>query len=220
MSKLIVIDGLDGCGKTTQYEQLTKMLARTGKAVLPVSFPDYGEQSSTLVQLYLSGGITKDANEVNPYAASVFYSADRYISFKKHWEDAWEKGVFVLAARYTTSNIIHQMSKLPRESWDYFIAWLEHFEYKLMGLPKPDRVLFLDMPLEVTRALLSKRYLGDASQEDIHESNLAYMERCRECALYAADKLGWSVITCSENLKPRAIRDISKDIWESVEPLI
>ena len=210
--KIIVLDGLDGSGKSTQFELLQNHLKENGRAVLPISVPDYAEPSSALVKMYLSGEFGTDANSVNAYAASSFYAVDRFASYKKYWQREYKKGGLILAARYTTSNAIHQMSKLPEAEWDSYLNWLEDYEYRLLELPKPDLVLFLDMPPEVSQKLLSGRYGGDVRKKDIHEMNVAYLLSCRKAALYAAEKCGWKVLPCSEGGSPRGIDEIQNDI--------
>ncbi len=215
--KLIVLDGLDGSGKSTQFELLQKNLKKLKRRVLPISFPDYAEPSSALVKMYLAGEFGTDANSVNAYAASSFYAVDRFASYKKYWKRDYEEGALVLAARYTTSNAIHQMSKLPEGEWDSYLNWLEDYEYHLLGLPKPDLVLFLDMPLEVSQKLLSSRYGGDNSKKDIHEINVEYLLSCRKAALYAASRCGWKVLPCSKGSSPRSIDEIQKDILNLID---
>ena len=210
--KLVVLDGLDGSGKSTQFELLQKAMQQNGRKVCPISFPDYGEPSSALVKMYLAGEFGSDASSVNAYAASSFYAVDRYASYKKFWQKDYEAGALVLAARYTTSNAIHQMGKLPGSEWNTYLDWLMDYEYRLLGLPKPDLVIFLDMPPEVSQKLLSGRYGGDEAKKDIHESNRAYLLSCREAALYAAKRQGWTVLPCSENGAPRSIGEIQKDL--------
>lgn len=210
--KLIVLDGLDGSGKSTQFELLQKHFKEKGRHILPISFPDYNEPSSTLVKMYLSGEFGTDAGSVNAYAASSFYAVDRFASYKKHWQSVYEEGGLILAARYTTSNAIHQMSKLPEKEWDEYLYWLEDYEYRLLNLPRPDLVLFLDMPPQISQRLLSGRYGGDESKKDIHEMNVDYLISCRKAALYAASKCGWKVLPCSKNGLPRSIDEIQNDI--------
>lgn len=202
MSRLIVLDGLDGSGKSTQLDRLNGYFAEKGIHYKQISFPDYEQPSSALVTMYLNGEFGGSADAVNAYAASSFYAVDRYASYQKFWRDAYEEGTLVLAARYTTSNAIHQMGKLPKEEWDDYLAWLCEYEYEKLGLPRPDTVLFLDMPLDISQKLLSGRYGGDEEKKDIHERDLTYLKHCRESALYAAQKLGWQVITCGENGEP------------------
>ncbi len=207
---LVVLDGLDGSGKSTQLARLDAYFKANGTHYRQISFPDYEQPSSALVRQYLGGEFGGSPDAVGAYAASSFYAVDRYASYKKFWQQDYESGMFILAARYTTSNAIHQMGKLPREEWDAYLAWLEHYEYTLLGLPKPDRVLFLDMPLEVSQKLLVGRYEGDSAKRDIHERDLAYLATCRESALYAAARLGWQVISCAENGEPLPIATVTE----------
>ena len=157
MGKLIVIEGLDGCGKSTQLELLPKALEEKGIKCKSVSFPQYESDSSALVKMYLSGRFGNKPGDVNAYAASVFYTVDRYASYKENWGEFYQKGGTVVSGRYTTSNAIHQTSKLPREEWEDFLNWLYDFEYNKIGIPKPDKVIFLDMPLRFLRSF----YLTD-----------------------------------------------------------
>lgn len=193
--RLIVIDGLDGSGKSTQFDRLLGILSPK-LSVKGISFPDYDMPSATLVKMYLRGDFSKDAADVNAYAASTFYAADRYASYKLCWEKNYLNGDLILASRYVCSNAIHQMSKLPENEWDGFLEWLEDYEYDKLGLPRPDRTIILDIPVELSQKRLSERYHGDESKKDIHESNIAYMTVCRKSALYAAKKCGWDVISC------------------------
>lgn len=214
---LIVIEGLDGSGKATQSDILTEYIKHMGRGAIKISFPDYAHPSSTLVRMYLNGEIGK-LGEVNVYAASSFYSLDRYISYQTVWGERYRDGSYVVADRYTTSNLSHQMANLPPERWDDYIDWLTGYEYDLLGLPKPDLVIYLDMHPVASRALLEKRYGGDSSKKDIHEENFNYLLACREAALYAAKKLGWRVIRCDDKdhlpLKIEAIADAVQAVYE------
>lgn len=212
--KVIVIDGLDGSGKQTQTDLLRQRLVREGRPVRAISFPDYSQPSSALVKQYLAGDFGQ-ADEVSAYAASSFYAVDRYASYNQFWKDDYLSGHTILADRYTTSNLVHQMSKLPREDWDDFAEWLEDFEYQKLGLPRPDSVIYLDMHPDVSRKLLSMRYHGDESKKDIHESNFAYMERCRVCALYAAERFHWHVVHCSDEKAAFSIEMIAEQIYHA-----
>lgn len=220
MGRLIVIDGLDGSGKSTQLTRLHEYLDGCGTNYKPISFPDYDSPSSALVKLYLAGAFGSEADAVNAYAASSFYAVDRYASYKQHWEAAYRAGDLIVAARYTTSNAIHQMSKLPREQWDGFLDWLSAYEYERLGLPRPDRVVFLDMPLEIAQQLLAARYAGDESKKDIHERDVAYLRQCREAALYAAAREGWQVITCGRDGQPDAPASITARLIDSIEGVL
>ena len=212
MGKLMVIDGLDGCGKSTQLDLLDKALTARGETYRQISFPDYEQPSSALVKMYLGGELGGSPGAVNAYAASSFYAVDRYASYKRFWQNDYEAGVSIVAARYTTSNAIHQMTKCDESEWDSYLQWLEEYEYGLLGLPRPDQVIFLDMPLEVSQKLLKKRYEGDEEKKDIHERDTSYLEKCRKAALYAAKKLGWTVLACSENGEPLSVDTIHQQL--------
>lgn len=212
MGKLIVIEGLDGSGKGTQAAELAKNLAFRGAPVRKVSFPDYASDSSALVKMYLSGQFGKDPQDVNAYAASTFYAVDRFASFKRDWGGFYQGGGIVVADRYTTSNAVHQCSKLPQEQWDAFLAWLFDFEYHLLGIPSPDLVVYLSVDPAVSQRLMTGRYQGDESKKDIHEGNLAYLRRSRLAAEYCSRRLGWQEIECCRNGQMRSVEAIQSDI--------
>lgn len=216
---LIVIDGLDGSGKSTQFDIIKDKLSQE-HTVKAISFPEYDKPSSALVKMYLSGEISENAADINAYAASSFYAVDRYVSYKKYWEKNYKNGELILASRYVTSNAIHQMSKLPESEWDSYISWLEDYEYSKFGLPRPNCVIFLDMPIEISQKLMSERYKGDESKKDIHESNIAYLKTCRKTALYAAEKLGWNVIGCSDDEKPLPIDEITQKLIDVINKIL
>lgn len=213
MGQLIVIEGLDGSGKATQAKLLCEALQASGVKVRQVSFPNYGSDSSALVKMYLSGQFGTDPNDVNAYAASAFYAVDRYASYKKDWKADYENGV-IIADRYTTSNAIHQCSKLNRMDWDEYLNWLFEFEYGKLGIPAPNLVIYLKVDPDVSQQLMTGRYRGDESKKDIHESNLDYLRRSREAAEYCSRKLGWKTIECSNRRGMRSIAEIHDEIKE------
>ncbi len=213
--KLIVIEGLDGSGKATQTELLRAALELSGTPVRKLSFPDYDHPSSTLVKMYLAGEIGS-LEEVNVYAASSFYAADRYISYATDWKKDRDEGKVLVADRYATSNYSYQMSKLPKEEWEDYCQWLEDFEYVRMGLPKPDLVLYLDMDPGVSKGLLLRRYGGDETKKDLHEANFDYLMRCREASLFAAEHEGWKVLRCSTSSDPLPIEMVSEQIMKEI----
>jgi hypothetical protein len=141
--------------------------------------------------MYLAGKFGTDPNAVNAYAASSFFAVDRFAGFKQDWGSFYQEGGIVVADRYTTSNAVHQCSKLPREQWDAYLDWLFDFEYRLMGIPAPDAVVYLQVDPEVSQKLMTGRYQGDESKKDIHESNRGYLDKSRQAAEYCARKLGW-----------------------------
>lgn len=212
---LVVLEGLDGSGKTTQETLLLRRLEREGVPVRRISFPDYDSPSSALVKMYLGGSFGSRPEDVNAYAASLFYAVDRYASYKQHWEQDYRGGGRILAARYATSNLLHQMVKLPRQEWDGYMEWLYDLEFGRMGLPRPDGVILLKMELAVSQRLLSLRYQGNEGKKDIHERDLDYLDRCAQAADYAAQRLGWTVISCSNREEPYPPEQIARQVYES-----
>lgn len=209
---MIVIEGLDGSGKGTQAKLLTQNLEQEGFRVRKISFPDYASDSSALVKMYLAGEFGHDPGDVNAYAASTFYAVDRFASFKKDWGQFYADGGILIADRYTTSNAVHQCSKLPEEAWDAYLAWLFDFEYNLMGIPEPDAVVYLKVDPAVSQKLMTGRYAGDESKKDIHEGNIDYLNRSRMAAGYCSKKLGWNEIECTDETDMRSIEDIQAEI--------
>lgn len=212
---LIAIEGLDGSGKETQAKLLASALEKYGVPVREVSFPDYESDSSALIKMYLSGQFGSDPNEVNAYAASSFYAVDRYASFKKDWSQDYENGIIV-ADRYTTSNAIHQCSKLPKEKWDDFLEWLFNYEYHLLKVPEPTRVIYLKVDPVVSQKLMTRRYQGDESKKDIHERDMEYLKHSREAAEYCSKKFGWTVVECCSGGTMRRIEEIHQEILKNI----
>ena len=165
--KLIVFEGMDGSGKATQNKRLYDFLTSCGYKVRKVSFPDYDEPSSAPLRMYLNGAFGDKPDSVNGYVASAFFAVDRIASYLSKWRNAIDDGEIVLLDRYTTSNMVHQASKLPREQWDEFLDWLYDFEFRKLGLPVPDLTIYLRMPVDISEKLLSKRYGNDESKKDI-----------------------------------------------------
>lgn len=217
MGKLIVIEGLDASGKTTQSQLLLERLKKSGISAFGISLPNYDDDSSALVKMYLGGQFGAKPESVNAYAASTFYAVDRYASYKKYWSKEYNSDTVIIANRYTTSNACHQMTKLPPEQWDCYLNWLNDFEYRKLEIPQPDLVIFLDMPVDISQKLLLKRYNNDQSKKDVHERDTQYLFSCRRAAMYAAKALGWVTIPCAENGEPRSINEIANDIFAAVE---
>lgn len=215
--KIIVLEGLDGCGKSTQLNILFNSLQSTRKTRL-ISFPNYESSTGRVVSDYLQGAIPCEGS-AGAYAASGFYASDRYASYVTDWKNDYDNGSIIVSGRYTTSNAIYQMTKLPRDQWDSFLAWLKDYEYTRLGLPEPDLVLFLDMPIEISQKLLSARYNGDESKKDIHESSVAFLRSCHESALYTAKRWGWRIIPCSDGTAPLPIEDIALRIKKETEEI-
>nr|WP_316622698.1 thymidylate kinase [uncultured Ruminococcus sp.] len=214
--KLIVIDGLDGSGKATQTKLLAERLNENGYKARTISFPDYDSDSSALVKMYLGGKLGSSPDDVNAYAASSFYAVDRVVSYINTWRADLDEYDYIVADRYTTSNIIHQMAKLKENERDSYIEWLFDFEYNRLELPAPDMVIFLDVDPAISQKLIYGRYQGDESKKDIHESDFRYLMRCRESAVYAIEHLDWVRIDCTKGGEMRAIEDINDSIYSLI----
>ena len=213
MGRLIVFEGIDGSGKSTQFELLCRTLSEENTEFKRLRFPQYSKPSSALLRMYLNGEFGSHPDDVNAYAASTFYAVDRVASYLTDWRDYYNGGGVLLADRYTTSNAIHQGSKLSgKERLDY-LNWLYEFEFDRLGLPKPDTVIYMDIPLELSVEHIKKRSAETDTKADIHELDLEYLERCRDCGLQAAELYGWKVIKCAPDGRMRTIDDIAGEIY-------
>ena len=213
-AKLIAIEGLDGSGKETQTKLLRDALEARGLKVGSVSFPRYGQPSAMPVEQYLNGGYGEHAADVNAYAASSLFAVDRLASYLGEWRCNYNASDYFIADRYTTSNAIHQLSKLPVDEWEAFADWLFDFEFGKLGLPEPSHVIYLKLDLETSQKLLESRYDGDASKRDVHERDLGYMERSREAANWCAKRFGWLTVECAHGGNLRERLDVHREVVE------
>ena len=217
MGKLIVFEGTDGSGKSTQFELLAKRLEAEQIGFQRLRFPQYEEPSSALIRMYLGGAFGDDPEAVNAYAASTFYAVDRYASYQRVWKDYYQGGGFVVSDRYTTSNAVHQGSKVPEGERAEFFRWLYDLEYDRMGLPRPDLVVLLDMPVELSEQLMRKREQSTGTHADIHERNEDYLKKCRDVALHAAKYYGWRTVSCAKDGAIRGVEDIHEEVYAIVK---
>lgn len=223
MGKLIIFEGLDGSGKGTQTALTAQKLKARGVELRQITFPNYASDSSALVKMYLSGQFGDKADDVNAYAASSFYAVDRFASYKTDWGEFYQAGGLILSDRYTTSNAVHQCAKLPPMHWDGFLNWLFDFEYKKIGIPAPDAVVYLAVDPEVSQRLLKERYHGDESKKDIQEKDREYIARSRAAAEYCAKMCGWHRIECTggEDVKTiRSVEDINAEILAKIQLIL
>ena len=151
---------------------------------------------------------------MNAYAASLFYAVDRYASYRQDWGKFYESGGLIVADRYTTSNAVHQAAKLPDAERKPYLDWLFDIEYRLLGLPKPDLVVYLEMPTLLTEQMLRRREQSTGAQADIHEQDEEYLEYCHTNAEEVARLCSWSVIHCASGGKPRSPEDIHRQVLE------
>ena len=217
--KLIIIEsGSDASGKATQTKKLYERLLKDGYNIKNVEYPNYKSESSSLVKMYLRGDFASNATDVDPYIASTFFAADRYASYKTEWEEFYKSGGIVLADRYTTSNMVHQASKMQKCDIDNYLNWLSDYEFNLYKIPKPDCIIFLDVPIEFSKKLMENRknkFTGE-EKKDIHESDLNYLKKSYENSLYIADKYNWRKIECIKDNNLRSIDDIHEEIYKIV----
>ena len=218
--KLIVLEGIDGSGKSAQYRRLCARFDEAGMAYHHIVFPRYDQESSALIRMYLNGAFGTHPSDVNAYAASTFFAVDRYASYRTDWGESYENGGLILSDRYTTSNAIHQGSKLPEAELPAFFDWLYDLEYGKMGLPRPDLVLYLDMPTEITEQMMRSREAATGTHADIHEQDEAYLKSCREAAREIVKDCGWTVIHCAKGDAPRTVEDIHNEVYKTVKSLL
>ena len=231
-SKVVVVDGTDGTGKATQAKEIIVKLEAEGYKIWTCSFPKYDSVSSALVKMYLNGDISADASDISAKAASIFYAADRYITYKKEIEEIYNSGEYVMVFdRYSSSNIIHQGGKLISDAEDEevakkelneFISWLDNLEHNDLGIPRPDKVIYLNVPIKYTEKLREgrKNKFSGGDKQDIHESDNEHLKNARMSGLMAAEILGWDVIECIKDDKMRSIEDISEEIFGIVKNII
>ena len=216
MGKLIVIEGTDGSGKSTQFKLLTQRLTEEGYEFRRLVFPQYAEPSSALIRMYLGGEFGTKPTDVNAYAASAFYAVDRYASYKKAWGEFYEKGGLIVSDRYTTSNAVHQASKVEGQAQKDFLKWLYEFEYEKLGLPCPDLTIYLDVPTDFIEQMMRRREADTHTSADIHEKDMEYLATCRRTGREAAAFYGWTVIECVRDGQMRSIEDIHEEIYRHV----
>ena len=217
MGRFIVIDGLDGSGKETQARLLEAELVRRGKKVRVLSFPCYESDSSLFVRMYLNGELGSRPEDTNAYAASMFFSADRYLSYRTDWKkDYDDPETVVIANRYTTANAVHQLSKLPADEWDAFLSWLWDFEFAKIGIPAPDDIIYLEMLPEISMELIRSRSAETGRKIDIHEADKNHLTNSYRAALYASDKLGWKKIRCYDENAPKSREEIHKAVLSAL----
>lgn len=217
MGKLIVIEGTDGSGKSTQFGLLSEHLQKDNVEFKHLVFPRYSEPSSALIRMYLGGEFGTNPNDVNAYAASAFYAVDRYASYKMDWGQWYEEGGLILSDRYTTSNAVHQASKEPEDKQGDYLKWLYDFEYDKLGLPSPDLVIYLDVPTDYTERMLRGREQDTNTKADIHEQDMTYLATCRKTGRTAAAYYGWKVIDCVRDGQMRTREDIHEEIYKAVK---
>ena len=211
--KLIVLEGIDGSGKSAQYRRLCARMEKDGINYNHIVFPRYDKESSALIRMYLAGEFGSRPDDVNAYTASTFYAVDRFAAYRTDWGRIYENGGLILSDRYTTSNAVHQGSKLSEEELPAFFAWLADLEYTKMGLPRPDLVIYLDVDVQTSLARMCRRQAKNHTSADIHEKDSAYLERCLRTANKAADYFGWIRIPYLKDGVERDVDEKNQEIY-------
>ena len=214
--KLIVLEGIDGSGKSAQYRRLCERMERDGIAYNHIVFPRYDQESSSLIRMYLAGDFGSHPGDVNAYAASTFYAVDRYASYRTDWGSIYENGGLILSDRYTTSNAVHQGCKLSDEELPAFFSWLRDLEYEKMGLPEPDLVIYLDVDVETSLARMRRRQAKYHTSADIHEKDVEYLRRCLHTAHMAAAHYGWTTIPYRKDGRERELDEKNNEIYQII----
>ncbi|WP_297432603.1 thymidylate kinase [uncultured Cetobacterium sp.] len=221
--RLIVIEGTDSSGKETQTAMLFERLSEKISNIRKISFPNYESPACAPVKMYLAGDFGTDAEKVNPYPASTMYAIDRYASFKTDWGNFYNSGGVIITDRYTTSNMVHQASKIdnPQEK-EMYLSWLEDLEYNKMEIPRPDLVIFLNMPTETAQKLMAERKnkITGEDKKDIHEKNVEYLKKSHKNACEISKKYSWKEIKCVENDRLKTIEEISDEVFELVSEIL
>ena len=223
MGILIAIDGVVASGKQTQTQLLKERLIEHGKDIKAVSFPAYDNPSSTLVKMYLDGDFGEKPSDVNAYATSTFFAADRFATYRTDWGKDYNSGTIILADRYVSSNLIHQASKIDNSAEkDKFLTWLDDLEHNIYGLPRPDVTIFLDMPPEYGAMLMKDRAnkSNGTDKKDIHESDFSYLETSYNNAVYVAERFNWKRVSCVKDGEIRSVEDIHNDIYSIIKEIL
>lgn len=221
--KLIVIEGTDSSGKETQTAMLFERLSEKISNLRKISFPNYESPACAPVKMYLAGEFGTDAEKVNPYPASTMYAIDRYASYKTDWGKFYNDGGIIITDRYTTSNMVHQASKIDNsQEKDMYLSWLEDLEYNKMGIPRPDLVIFLNMPTETAQKLMAERKnkITGEDKKDIHEKNVEYLKKSHKNACEISKKYSWKEIKCVEDDRLKTIEEISNEVFELVNEIL
>ena len=218
--KLIVLEGIDGSGKSAQYRRLCARMEKDGIAYNHIVFPRYDKESSALIRMYLGGAFGSRPSDVNAYAASTFYAVDRFAAYRTDWGKVYEQGGLILSDRYTTSNAVHQGSKLSDEELPAFFSWLSDLEYGKMGLPRPDLVIYLDVDVQTSLARMRRRQEKNHTSADIHEKDIAYLQSCLRTAEKAAEFYGWTRIPFLKNGKERELEEKNDEIYRIIREMI
>lgn len=218
---LVIFEGLDGSGKSTQMALLKNTLLKRNIPFVSGHFPDYTSNTGKIITSYLDGSLLgDDPSNINPYTVHMMYALDRSINFQKKYQTYYERGDWVLFDRYTTSSLIYQcasFSTIPEK--EAFIDYVCDLEFIKIALPHPTDVIYFDIDPLVAEGRMQNRIAnpGVSHENDIHESHLSFQQKVRETALFVAQYLHWSVIPVLEKGNYRSIEEIHQDTMKILQ---
>lgn len=197
LKKIVVIEGIDGSGKETQSKLLFEYLKEKGEKVIHQSFPNYNSPSAAPVQMYLNGELSSSAEQVDAYQSSVLFATDRFCTIKKLLKNENDFSYMILD-RYVSSNMLHQGGKIKSKmELMTFTQWVDHFEFEVMKIPRPDIILYLYMPFEKTLELMRNRHeLKAGTSQDIHEKDKDHLLNAHQTGEVLSKMFNWKIINC------------------------
>ena len=218
MTRLIAIEGIDGSGKGTQARRLVDRFRQSGASTQLISFPRYQETFfGRAVAAFLNGQFGS-LNEVHPFLASLLFAGDRFES-RSMLNAALAENDVVVLDRYVASNVAHQAAKLAGAERDALCRSIEHLEYDIFEMPRPERVVLLDLSVSTAESLIAQKPTRTYTERaaDIQEADADYLARVRELYLeLAARESNWSVVRCDSQQGVRPVEAIAEEVWQLV----
>ncbi len=215
--QLIVFEGADGAGKTTQCHLLSKHLIASGKTVFQHHFPSYGTYHGAIVEHFLAGDFG-DASNNSPYFVNSLYAVDRAIAWRKILKEHFENGETILLDRYTTSSLLYQSAQFDDlEEKKRFIQYVLDFEYGKLGIKEPDRTIFLQLPWELTLRLIIERAKKTGVERDVFERDVEYLKRINDHKKFVAEYLSWDIIECSQGGEMLPVEEIHGKVLKMIQ---
>lgn len=220
--KLIAVEGIDGSGKRTQVELLNAVLVGRGLQTYVTGFPIYDSWFGRMAGQFLNGEFGA-LEVVDPHFTALLYAGDRFEA-KGAMEKELSAGKIVLADRYIGSNLAHQTARVAAEKRAEFVAWIEHLEYGIYGLPREALVIYLRVPAVESQKLVTRKAARTYTQErhDLLESDLQHLEDAAEIYDGLAKRANWVTVQCFDSAQGamRTPQDISQEILAAVEPVL
>ncbi len=215
---IVVIEGTDGCGKETQSRLLVERLGKQNIKAFRQSFPNYGSAGAKPVETLLSGNLGTNVDALDEYQTSVLFAVDRLFTYKTVLKEHLDKGDVLVLDRYVESNLLYQATRiLDSTKFEEYVNWLLNFEYSTLKLPKPDLVIYLNMPPNISKHLIQSRGKKNDLKTDIYENDDIYMQNVYERGLKIAQKFDFTIIDCvDKNGKLKTIQDINNEICSKV----